>query len=112
MRQVGIIASAAKFALINRENLLTDHRKAIQIYDQLIINKNKIDGLDSIIYKGTNMILLVFTSTEFSDRFLEKLLESKIKAGYLREKVVRFVFHKDINLENIKKIKEVFQSFS
>ena len=112
MRQVGIIASAAKFALINRENLLNDHRKAIQIYDQLIINKNKIDGLDSIIYKGTNMILLVFTSTEFSDRFLEKLLESKIKAGYLREKVVRFVFHKDINLENIKKIKEVFQSFS
>ena len=112
MRQVGIIASAAKFALINREDLLDDHKKAIEIYDQLIINKNKIDGLDSIIYKGTNMILLDFTSIEFSDKFLEKLLNSKIKAGYLREKVVRFVFHKDINSENIKKIIEVIHSFS
>ena len=112
MRQVGIIASAAKFALINREDLLDDHKKALEIYDQLIINKNKIDGLDSIIYKGTNMILLDFTSIEFSDKFLEKLLNSKIKAGYLREKVVRFVFHKDINSENIKKIIEVIHSFS
>ena len=112
MRQVGIIASAAKFALINREDLLDDHKKAKEIYDQLIINKNKIDGLDSIIYKGTNMILLDFTSIEFSDKFLEKLLNSKIKAGYLRERVVRFVFHKDINSENIKKIIEVIHSFS
>ena len=112
MRQVGIIASAAKFALINREDLLDDHKKAIEIYDQLIINKNKIDGLDSIIYKGTNMILLDFTSIEFSDKYLEKLLNSKIKAGYLRERVVRFVFHKDINSENIKKIIEVIHSFS
>ena len=112
MRQVGIIASAAKFALINREDLLDDHKKAIEIYDQLIINKNKIDGLDSIIYKGTNMILLDFTSIELSDKFLEKLLNSKIKAGYLRERVVRFVFHKDINSENIKKIIEVIHSFS
>ena len=112
MRQVGIIASAAKFALINREDLLDDHKKAKEIYDQLIVNKNKIDGLDSIIYKGTNMILLDFTSIEFSDKYLEKLLNSKIKAGYLREKVVRFVFHKDINSENIKKIIEVIHSFS
>ena len=112
MRQVGIIASAAKFALINREDLLDDHKKAKEIYDQLIVNKNKIDGLDSIIYKGTNMILLDFTSIELSDKFLEKLLNSKIKAGYLREKVVRFVFHKDINSENIKKIIEVIHSFS
>ena len=112
MRQVGIIASAAKFALINREDLLDDHKKAKEIFDQLIINKNKIDGLDSIIYKGTNMILLDFTSIEFSDKYLEKLLNSKIKAGYLREKVVRFVFHKDINSENIKKIIEVIHSFS
>ena len=58
------------------------------------------------------MILLDFTSIEFSDKYLEKLLNSKIKAGYLREKVVRFVFHKDINSENIKKIIEVIHSFS
>ena len=58
------------------------------------------------------MILLDFTSIKFSDKFLEKLLNSKIKAGYLREKVVRFVFHKDINSEDIKKIIEVIQSFS
>ena len=112
MRQVGIIASAAKFALINRENLLDDHKKARKIYDELTINKDKINGLDSVVYKGTNMVLLEFVSLENSDKFLERLLESKIKAGYLREKVVRFVIHKDIDLKNIKKIINVIQSFS
>ena len=112
MRQVGIIASAAKFALINRENLLEDHEKARKIYDELTINKDKIKGLDSVVYKGTNMVLLEFVSLENSDKFLERLLESKIKAGYLREKVVRFVLHKDIDSKNIKKIIKVIQSFS
>jgi threonine aldolase len=112
MRQVGIIASAAKFALINRENLLDDHKKARKIYDELTINKDKIKGLDSVVYKGTNMVLLEFVSLENSDKFLERLLESKIKAGYLREKVVRFVLHKDIDSKNIKKIIKVIQSFS
>ena len=112
MRQVGIIASAAKFALINRENLLDDHKKARKIYDELTINKDKIKGLDSVVYKGTNMVLLEFVSLENSDKFLERLSESKIKAGYLREKVVRFVLHKDIDSKNIKKIIKVIQSFS
>ena len=112
MRQVGIIASAAKFALINRENLLDDHEKARKIYDELTINKDKINGLDSVVYKGTNMVLLEFVSLENSDKFLARLLESKIRAGYLREKVVRFVLHKDIDSKNIKKIINVIQSFS
>ena len=64
MRQVGIIASAAKFALINRENLLDDHKKAKKIFDELTINKDKINGLDSVIYKGTNMVLLEFVALE------------------------------------------------
>ena len=68
--------------------------------------------MDSVVYKGTNMVLLEFVSLENSDKFLERLLESKIKAGYLREKVVRFVFHKDIDLKNIKKLIRVIQSFS
>ena len=112
MRQVGIIASAAKFALTNRTNLLDDHKKASQIYDELTINKNRIKGLDSIIYKGTNMILLEFLSLENSDKFLENLLQRKIKAGYLREKVVRFVLHKDVDSKNVDKIIDVIQSFS
>ena len=58
------------------------------------------------------MVLLEFVSLENSDKFLKRLLENKIKAGYLREKVVRFVLHKDIDSKNIEKLIKAIQSFS
>jgi len=112
MRQVGVIASAAKFALENRNKLLDDHKKAKEVFDVLKLNVNKIDGLISITYKGTNMLLLNFDSVKKSDNFLDNLLKEDIKAGYLREKVVRFVFHKDNSQKDIEKVIKAIQSFS
>ena len=112
MRQVGIIASAAKYALENRSTLILDHQMAKDVFNVIENVVNKIDCIESVVYKGTNMILLYFDTLSNSDEFLRYLSDNGIKAGYLREKVIRFVFHKDITSDNKEKLIETVQSFS
>jgi threonine aldolase len=112
MRQVGIIASAAKYALENRSTLILDHQMAKDVFNAIENVVNKIDCIESVVYKGTNMILLNFDTLSNSDEFLRYLSDNDIKAGYLREKVIRFVFHKDITSDNKEKLIETVQSFS
>jgi len=112
MRQVGIIASAAKYALENRSTLILDHQMAKDVFNVIENVVNKIDCIESVVYKGTNMILLNFDTLSNSDEFLRYLSNNDIKAGYLREKVIRFVFHKDITTDNKQKLIETVQSFS
>ena len=112
MRQVGIIASAAKYALENRSNLIADHKMAKEVFTVIKNIESKIDCLESVAYKGTNMILLNFDTLSNSDEFLKYLADNEIKAGYLREKVIRFVFHKDVTLNNKEKLIKTLQSFS
>ena len=112
MRQVGIIASAAKYALENRSNLIADHKMAQEVFTEIKNMENNIDCIDSVSYKGTNMILLNFDTLRNSDEFLKYLADNEIKAGYLREKVIRFVFHKDVTSDNKEKLIKTLQSFS
>ncbi len=112
MRQVGIIASAAKYALENRSNLITDHKMAKEVFTVIKNMENKIDCIESVTYKGTNMILLNFDTLSNSDEFLKYLADNEIKAGYLREKVIRFVFHRDVTSDNKEKLIKTLQSFS
>ena len=112
MRQVGIIASAAKYALENRSNLIADHKMAKEVFTVIKNIENKIDCIESVAYKGTNMILLNFDTLSNSDEFLKYLADNEIKAGYLREKVIRFVFHKDVTSDNKEKLIKTLQSFS
>ena len=73
---------------------------------------NKIGSVESVTYKGTNMILINFDTLSNSDEFLKYLANNEIKAGYLREKVIRFVFHKDVTSDNKEKVIKTVQSFS
>ena len=106
MRQIGIIASAAKFALIHREELLKDHQKAQYIYKKLIENREKMDPIHEIEYKGTNMIFLSFEDNSSANKFIEKLEENNIKTGLIKKNIVRIVLHKDVNEKDLDKIVE------
>ena len=106
MRQVGIVASAAKFALENRKELLKDHKKTAYIYEQLNENREELNLIHAIEYKGTNMIFLTFEDNSSSNRFLKKLEEKNIKAGLIKKNIVRIVLHKDVNAEDLDKIIE------
>ena len=106
MRQIGIIASAAKFALIHREELLKDHQKAQYIYKKLIENREKMDPIHEIEYKGTNMIFLSFEDNSSANKFIEKLEENNIKTGLIKKNIVRIVLHKDVNEKDLDEIVE------
>jgi len=112
MRQVGIIASAAKYAINKREELLHDHEKTLYIYKKLNEIKEKLKLIDEIEYKGTNMIFLLFKDTTLSNNFLKKLEKRNIKAGLIKKNIVRLVLHKDINKEDLDNIVETISHSS
>ena len=95
MRQVGIIASAAKYAINMRDEILHDHEKTRYIYKKLSEIKEKLNLIDEIQYKGTNMIFLIFKDNKMSNDFLKKLEKGNIKAGLIKKNIVRLVLHKD-----------------
>jgi threonine aldolase len=105
MRQVGVIASMARASLESRDNLLQDHEKAKSVYENISkkINNEKITSID---YKNTNMILLKIAKDEEPNKFLEILNTNDIKSGLLNKDTIRFVFHKDIPIEDVDKISD------
>jgi len=103
MRQVGVIASMARTALQSRESILEDHVKAKKVYDFLIANLNN-EKIESIVYKGTNMIFLNIKNEEDPNKLLDIFYDESINAGLIGEKSIRLVFHKDIEHEDIEKI--------
>jgi len=112
MRQVGIIASAAKYAINKRDELLHDHEKTLYIYTKLNEIKEKLKLIDEIQYKGTNMLFLFFKDTTLSNNFLKKLEKRNIKAGLIKKNIVRLVLHKDINKEDLDNIVETISHSS
>src|SRR6056300_741367 len=105
MRQVGVIASMAKTALQGRESILEDHAKAKKVYNFLNVNLNN-KKIQSIVYKGTNMIFLNIKNEEDPNKLLDIFYNESINAGLIGEKSIRLVFHKDIVQNDIDKICE------
>ena len=112
MRQVGIIASAAKYAINMRDEILHDHEKTRYIYKKLSEIKEKLNLIDEIEYKGTNMIFLIFKDNMMSTDFLKKLEKGNIKAGLIKKNIVRLVLHKDVNNKDLDKIVETVSQSS
>ena len=112
MRQVGIIASAAKYAINMRDEILHDHEKTRYIYKKLSEIKEKLNLIDEIQYKGTNMIFLIFKDNKMSTDFLKKLEKGNIKAGLIKKNIVRLVLHKDVNNKDLDKIVETVSQSS
>jgi len=112
MRQVGIIASAAKYAINMRDEILHDHEKTRYIYKKLSEIKEKLNLIEEIEYKGTNMIFLIFKDNNMSTDFLKKLEKGNIKAGLIKKNIVRLVLHKDVNNKDLDKIVETVSQSS
>ena len=101
MRQVGIIASAARYAIENRNNLIEDHEKAALV-NSSIEKDNR--SFHTVTYKGTNMLFFAFETSDSAEIFRIKLEENKIITGYIKKDVIRLVFHKDIKSNEVDSI--------
>ena len=99
MRQVGVLAAAAKYALDTKEKLIDDHSKANQIASYFI--NNSYPGIDEVVYKGTNMVFLFFDTEKNTDIFIDNLKDEGFQVAIITPKVVRIVTHLDINEEDL-----------
>ena len=107
MRQVGVLAAAAKYALETKEKLLDDHFKANQIAAYFI--KNSYSGLDEVIYKGTNMVFLSFEKEKNADMFVDNLKDKGVRLATITPKVVRIVTHLDISKEDVERFISILE---
>ena len=103
MRQVGIIASAARYAIENRDHLLEDHKKASDVNNS-IEKDNR--SFHTATYKGTNMLFFSFDTTDSAEIFRKKLEEKNIISGFIKKDIIRLVFHKDVGIDKVDSIVE------
>ncbi|MFA6232914.1 MAG: GntG family PLP-dependent aldolase [Bacteroidota bacterium] len=107
MRQAGILAAAAKYAVEhNLELLAEDHRRAREFADALAacasfrIEKDKVQS---------NMVLLDFTSSEMRAVDAQaRLREAGIEIGMGMGDMLRAVFHLDLDDEALKRATSIF----
>ena len=103
MRQVGIIASAARFAIDNRNNLIKDHELA-SLVNNSIDKENR--SFHTVTYKDTNMIFFRFDTPSNAEIFRKKLEDKNIISGYIKKDVIRLVFHQDVESHQVNNIIE------
>ena len=103
MRQVGIIASAARYAIENRDNLVQDHKKAAFVNNSI----EKVNrAFHTVTYKDTNMLFFAFEAPESAEIFRKKLEENNIISGYIKKDIIRLVFHQDVDNREVGSIIE------
>ena len=101
MRQAGVIAAGALYALKNNiERLADDHKRAKAIGECLA----KCTFVQELLPVHTNIIIFKLKDQVPSDVFLEKLKAEGIIANTMGKQCIRFVTHLDFNDEMLAKL--------
>lgn len=101
MRQAGVLAAAASYALdFHVERLKDDHTRAKAI-GEVLANANYVKELLPVV---TNIIIFQLIDEVNADIFLAKLKSEGIVANTMGKQTVRFVTHLDIDDEKLEKI--------
>lgn len=110
MRQSGILAAAAKFALLNNlPNIELDHKKARSFAESLsqsssfIINLNKIE---------TNIVRFAVCKEINVDKFISELAENGVLAAGIGGQSIRVVFHLDVSYSDALNAAEIAKSIA
>ena len=101
MRQAGVIAAGALYALKNNiERLAEDHKRAKEIGACLA----QCTFVQELFPVCTNIIIFKLKDQVPSDVFLEKLKAEGIIANTMGKQCIRFVTHLDFNDEMLAKL--------
>ena len=110
MRQVGLLAGAAIYALDhNLQRLTTDHLHAQAISEIL----HKMEWVSAVLPTETNIIIFEILEGKTSvEQVLSYLKENNILAVQFGPKHIRMVTHLDISHEMVKQVVKCLKSFS
>ncbi|MBN2081002.1 aminotransferase class I/II-fold pyridoxal phosphate-dependent enzyme [bacterium] len=106
MRQVGIIAAGALYALEhNRERLVEDHANA-QLFTKLV---NEAPGL-SCIWPDTNIVVIdVLDHTILAQQIVDDLIAEGVLVLSMGERKIRAVTHLDVSADQCRQAGEIVQ---
>jgi threonine aldolase len=108
MRQAGFLAAAGLFALENNvQRLAIDHQRAKEI-GELLSAQNWVELIFPI---ATNIIIFKIVDKINAAQFVAFLNENNIKASEIGDNSVRFVFHLEQDEEQLKRLKNVIETF-
>ncbi len=106
MRQAGILASAASYALdFHVERLVEDHKRAKAIAEVL----SNATYVKELLPVETNIIIFKLIDTVNADVFLAKLKSDAIIANTMGKQTVRFVTHLDFDDDKLEKTMNVLK---
>lgn len=108
MRQVGLLAAAADYALENNwEKLKDDHRRAKELGKVIFDSRYLAVDMNTL---QTN-ILLFDTVREPAEKVLEKLYEKGIKMIQFGPNTIRATFYFEITDEDVEVVKQVLAEY-
>jgi len=94
MRQAGYLAAAGLYALDHHvERLGEDHRKARALESEL----QKLSYVTEVLPVETNIVIFKLDPAMNTDRFLAHMSERGVKALSIGPRLIRVVFHLDVN---------------
>jgi len=106
MRQAGIIAAGALYALENNiERLKEDHQRAKSLGDTL----NNLSYVEEVMPPDTNILIFKLEDKLPGQKFIEMLAANNIKAIEFGPQMVRFVTHLDFTDDMLEKTITVLQ---
>ena len=108
MRQAGVIAAAAHYALDNNiERLQTDHENAGLINKRL----SELDYIGKVEPCQTNIVIFELADPSHEAAFMQHLDENNVKCAFIGTGRIRFVTHMDISSSMIEKVQEILTRF-
>lgn len=108
MRQAGVLAAAALYALENNvQRIGEDHRRAKEIADVLATQPY----VKELIPVSTNIVIFKLLDDVPSERFINYLKENGIIANTMGKQTMRFVTHLDINDDQLVSIIQCLKNY-
>ncbi len=106
MRQAGYLAAACTYALNHHiEQLKTDNKRAKDI-GELLSHQKYVASVRPVM---TNIVIFSLSENRDAASFVELLLSKGIKASAFGPQEVRFVFHRDLKVEQIYKLAGILE---
>ncbi len=102
MRQVGVLAAAARVGFRGRDRLADDHALATRLGRELAERFPKATDADAV---ETNMVMVDEVGLPApAARFQESLAEAGVVVGFIKPGVLRFVTHRDVDGADVDRV--------
>ncbi len=110
MRQSGVLAAMAKFALDNHlDRLLHDHRKALCIAKAFAAHPTFEIDMTAV---QTNIVAVDVSNTGLSERdVVERFREKGVLISSIKKNYIRLVTHLDVSMNDAENVAEIIQTF-